>query len=129
RLPALGANLPRPLRQEARRAASRSRHSGRLPAQALHACYICPDDGPDSWQQMPGHAQNGNGDDDMAHNVKLEFKPYDKPAEGGDVVVFVGADRKSAPSAAGLLGAELDETIARAAELERFKGKAKSVLV
>ncbi|GGG37968.1 putative cytosol aminopeptidase [Chelatococcus composti] len=78
---------------------------------------------------MPGHAQNGNGDDDMAHNVKLEFKPYDKPAEGGDVVVFVGADRKSAPSAAGLLGAELDETIARAAELERFKGKAKSVLV
>src|SRR5690606_22891198 len=36
---------------------------------------------------------------------------------------------KSALAAAGLVGAGLDETIARAADLERFKGKAKSLLV
>ncbi|ALA18486.1 MULTISPECIES: leucyl aminopeptidase [unclassified Chelatococcus] len=65
----------------------------------------------------------------MAQNVKLEFKPYDKLTDGGDVVVFVGADRKSALAAAGVVGAGLDEAIARAADLERFKGKAKSLLV
>src|SRR5690606_1345611 len=123
RLSALGANPPQPVRQEARPAASLSCHSrAGLPKATVHV--ICAtNDRPDSRQQLPGRRQNGNGDEDMAQNVKLEFKAFDKLTDGGDVVVFVGADRKSALAAAGLVGAGLDETIARAADLERFKGK------
>jgi leucyl aminopeptidase len=63
----------------------------------------------------------------MADSVKIDFRA---PAavEGGDLVIFVGEDLKPAPAVARLLGARAAELIARAAPIERFKGKSQSAM-
>ncbi|WP_372424132.1 leucyl aminopeptidase [Salinarimonas chemoclinalis] len=63
----------------------------------------------------------------MAEPLKIEFQSPALP-ESGDLVVLVGADLALGPVAQDLLG-EAAGLVARAAKAERFKGKAKSVMV
>jgi leucyl aminopeptidase len=63
----------------------------------------------------------------MADTVKIEFKPFGA-VDGGDLVVFVGEDLKPAPGVGKLLGPKGADLIARAARIERFKGKAQSAM-
>ena len=59
----------------------------------------------------------------MADSIKIDFKAFGA-VEGGDLVVFVGDDLKPGPAAAKQIGAKALDLIARAAPIERFKGKA-----
>jgi leucyl aminopeptidase len=63
----------------------------------------------------------------MADSVKIEFKALGA-VEGGDLVVFVGDDLKPGPAAAKQIGPKALDLIARAAPIERFKGKAQSAM-
>ncbi|WP_029032450.1 leucyl aminopeptidase [Salinarimonas rosea] len=63
----------------------------------------------------------------MAEPLKIEFQSPALP-ESGDLVVLVGSDLALGPVAQDLLG-EAAGLVARAAKAERFKGKAKSVMV
>jgi leucyl aminopeptidase len=62
----------------------------------------------------------------MADSVKVDVRGFG-PVQGGDLVVFVGDDLKLADGAAGTVGAAA-EVIAKAAPIERFKGKAHTAL-
>jgi leucyl aminopeptidase len=62
----------------------------------------------------------------MADSVKVDVRGFG-PVQGGDLVVFVGDDLKLADGAAGTVGAAA-EVIAKAAPMERFKGKAQTAL-
>jgi leucyl aminopeptidase len=62
----------------------------------------------------------------MAETVKIDFQPVG-PVEGGDLVVFVGADLRPSEAVAGTFGGIAD-LIARAAPVERFKGKAQAAM-
>jgi leucyl aminopeptidase len=64
----------------------------------------------------------------MADGFKIEFQALEA-RRGGDLVVFVGEDLKSTPAVAKLLGAKGVDLIARAAGIERFKGKAQSAMI
>jgi leucyl aminopeptidase len=68
-----------------------------------------------------------NPEDSMADSLKVEFKAPALPA-GGDLVVFVGEDLKPTAAVARLLGAKAVDLIARAAPIERFKGKAQTAM-
>ena len=63
----------------------------------------------------------------MAERFKIDFRAFGA-VTGGDLVVFVGEDLKPAPGVAKLLGARSADLIARAAPIERFKGKAQSAM-
>jgi leucyl aminopeptidase len=63
----------------------------------------------------------------MAEGMKIEFQPFGA-VQGGDLVVFVGEDLKPGPVAAKLLGPRGVEVVAKAAPIERFKGKARSAM-
>jgi leucyl aminopeptidase len=63
----------------------------------------------------------------MADALKIDFQAPGK-APGGDLVVFVGEDLKPAEGVAALLDADVAALIGRAAPVERFKGKPKSVM-
>jgi leucyl aminopeptidase len=58
----------------------------------------------------------------MADAIKVDFQPFGRP-KAGDAVVFVGEDGKLTERVARELGREAAELIAKAAKLERFKGK------
>jgi leucyl aminopeptidase len=62
----------------------------------------------------------------MAASVKIEFQPFGAP-KGGDLVLFVGDDLRPAGTAAELADGA-GALIARAAAVERFKGKPNTVL-
>jgi len=62
----------------------------------------------------------------MADSIKIDVQPFGLPG-GGDLVVLVGDDLTLSERVDGLLG-EAADLIARAAPVERFKGKPKSVL-
>ncbi len=64
----------------------------------------------------------------MAHRVRIDLKPLERP-KGGDIVVFAGEDLNVSPATGRILGRRLDETIRRAAAAERFKGRPKTALV
>jgi leucyl aminopeptidase len=59
----------------------------------------------------------------MPKTVTTSFAPLALP-KSGSVVVFAGADGRPSPQIAELLGGEIMGAIARAATIERFKGKA-----
>ena len=61
----------------------------------------------------------------MADSIAIEFQPLG-PVSGGDLVVLVGDDLALSPAALARVDADL---VRRAAAAERFKGKAKSVMV
>ena len=63
----------------------------------------------------------------MADAVRVDFQPFGLP-KGGDAVVFVGDDGKLPERVAATLGREAADVIARAAKIERFKGKPKTAL-
>ena len=63
----------------------------------------------------------------MADSLKVEFKAPGA-LSGGDLVVFVGEDLKPTPAVARQIGAKAVELIARAAPIERFKGKAQTAM-
>ncbi|SEE42832.1 leucyl aminopeptidase [Rhizobiales bacterium GAS188] len=63
----------------------------------------------------------------MPKTVSISFSPLALP-KGGTAVVFVGADGRPAAQVATLLGEDMLRLMARAATVERFKGKAGSVL-
>ncbi|GJD47647.1 Cytosol aminopeptidase [Methylobacterium crusticola] len=68
----------------------------------------------------------------MADGISIEFESIGsaKAGEaGGDLVVFVGEDLALSPRAAEIAGAGASELVARAAAVERFKGKPNSALV
>jgi leucyl aminopeptidase len=58
----------------------------------------------------------------MADAIRVDFQPFGRP-KGGDAVVFVGEDGKLTDRVAHELGREAVEAIAKAAKLDRFKGK------
>jgi leucyl aminopeptidase len=62
----------------------------------------------------------------MAESVKIDVQGFGA-VKGGDLVVFVGDDLKLSKGAAARIGAAAD-LVARAAPLERFKGKAQTAL-
>ena len=63
----------------------------------------------------------------MPKNVTINFSPLSLP-KSGSAVVFVGADGLPAGEIAALLGEDVLRTIARAAAIERFKGKSGSAM-
>ena len=63
----------------------------------------------------------------MPKTVSISYSPLALP-KGGTAVVFVGADGRPTPAVAALLGEETLSLIARAVTVERFKGKAGSVM-
>src|SRR5437879_3626981 len=63
----------------------------------------------------------------MPKNVTINFSPLSLP-KSGSAVVFVGADGRPAGEIAALLGEDVLRTIARAAAIERFKGKSGSAM-
>jgi leucyl aminopeptidase len=75
------------------------------------------------WGQLSGRDEGFMGD-----RVKVEFKPFE-PSKGGDLVVFVGEDLVPSQAVGDMLGADLRPMVARAAAVERFKGKPKTALV
>jgi len=64
----------------------------------------------------------------MAETLKIELQPFGSVGRG-DLVVFVGDDLKPTPAVAKLLGPKGADLISKAAEIERFKGKAKSAVI
>ncbi|MFC0283220.1 leucyl aminopeptidase [Camelimonas abortus] len=63
----------------------------------------------------------------MSDQIKIDFRGVE-PIVGGDVVVFVGEDLRLTPLAQDLLGAAAQALVTRVAAVERFRGKARSVL-
>jgi leucyl aminopeptidase len=63
----------------------------------------------------------------MPKTVTISFAPLALPTSGS-AVVFVGADGHPSAQIAALLGSDMLRLIARAATIERFKGKAGSAL-
>ena len=59
--------------------------------------------------------------------IKIDFQALG-PVKGGDVAVLVGDDLALGPKAAQALGREGADLVARAAAVERFKGKTKSAI-
>ncbi|MGO4571551.1 leucyl aminopeptidase [Microvirga sp. 2TAF3] len=63
----------------------------------------------------------------MADSVKIDFQAHGA-VEGGDLIVFVDENLKLAPAVAKQLGPKAVDLIAKAAEVESFKGKVKSAM-
>ncbi|MGO4704370.1 leucyl aminopeptidase [Microvirga sp. 2MCAF38] len=64
----------------------------------------------------------------MAESMKIDVQAHG-PVEGGEFVVFVGENLKPTPAVAKRIGAKTVDLIAKAGDLEKFKGKARSALV
>ena len=64
----------------------------------------------------------------MPKTVTISFSPLAFP-KSGSAVVFVGADGRPTARVADLMGEELARAIARAATIERFKGKSGTALI
>ncbi|WP_112662970.1 leucyl aminopeptidase [Microvirga flavescens] len=64
----------------------------------------------------------------MSGNTKIDVQAHG-PVEGGEYVVFVGANLKPTPAVAKRIGTKTVDLIAKAAALEQFKGKARTALV
>jgi leucyl aminopeptidase len=63
----------------------------------------------------------------MAEAIRVDFQPFGRP-KGGDAIVFAGDDGKLSERVAQELGREAADLVARAAKLERFKGKPQTAL-
>ena len=63
----------------------------------------------------------------MAEGMRIDFAGFG-PVEGGDLILLAGEDLRLSDAVVDRFGAGLSDLVARAAPVERFKGKRASAL-